>query len=192
VQNRLLPAILVAAALWTPPASAQVQIDTSTPESVMASLAGLHESWTLIQFTEFMRAAMVSRLPDEVEQPESWQGARNRWEFLPDSLALFAGISIYMPLILESDPFVGLPNPEKSGPWLQETLRSGLEGRAVEALVRFGRNRERAVLIELRERAAMQLREFEEQAESAAAARIAPGHLDPGQARLRKAPAPAC
>jgi hypothetical protein len=171
-----LSAFFVTAILWTAPlAAAQVRIDTSSPESVIVSLTELHESWTLVQFTEFLRTAMVSRLPDETEQPGSWREAPNRWEFLPDTLALFAGLAASIPLVLESDPFIDQLNPEKLERFLWQTLRHGLEGRTIDELVRVGRNRERAVLIGLREKAAGELRELEEGFEHASAVASDPG-----------------
>ena len=71
MRNRLLRAILAATALLAAPAAAaQVRIDASGPDAVMASLAELHEEWTHDQFVEFMRAAMTLNLPEEmVSQP---------------------------------------------------------------------------------------------------------------------------
>jgi hypothetical protein len=155
--------------------AAPIQIDTSSPESVIESLAELHETWTLSQFTEFLRMATVSGLPDELEQPGSWREAPSRWEFLPDTLAVFAGLAASMPLILERDPVINQLDPEKLERFLWQTLRHGLEGRTIDALVRVGRNREHAVLVGLRERAAVELRELEESFASAAAVASGPG-----------------
>jgi hypothetical protein len=70
VRKPLLPAVFLAVALGAETsASAQPQIDTSSPDAVVASLAELHERWPLIQFTEFLRAALIAQLPEEVGNP---------------------------------------------------------------------------------------------------------------------------
>jgi hypothetical protein len=157
---------LVAAALWTAPsAAAQVEIDTSSPESVMASLAELHESWTLIQFTEFLRAALIAQLPDEVENPASLQERRNRWEFLEDVLALWAGLSIEQPLVHERDSFA--LDVDTAAPWLQQSLSRALQGRTIDEVMSLGRDREHIILVRLRERYEGWSRELQDEIEDA-------------------------
>lgn len=125
-----LPAILIAAGLGlASSAAAQVQIDTSSPESTIASLAELHESWTLIQFTEFLRAALMAQLPEEIEYPASWQEGQNRWEFLEDTMAIWAGLSIEQPLVHERDPFA--LDVATAAAWLQQSLSRVLQNRTI-------------------------------------------------------------
>ncbi|MGH6897576.1 MAG: hypothetical protein ACREJ5_13685 [Geminicoccaceae bacterium] len=93
----------------------------------MASFAELHESWTHVQFLDFMRAAMMAGLPDDVEDPVSWQESRNRWEFLPDTLAMFAGTSFFLPLVLEGEPLFDYFPPRSSSRGSESSCATGLK-----------------------------------------------------------------
>ena len=173
MRNPLLPAVFLAVALGTEPsASAQVRIDTSSPDAVVASLAELHERWPLIQFTEFLRAALIAQLPEEVGNPASWQEGQNRWEFLEDAMALWAGLSIYQPLLHEGDPFA--LDLDQAGPWLQQSLARVLQEQTMDEVVSLGRDREHSVLIRLRERYEGWSRDLERVIEDAEIAALHP------------------
>ena len=135
----------------------------------MASLAELHTRWTFSQFTEFLRAAMIARLPDAVADPASWQDGRNRWKFLEEELAAEAGVSREMPVILEEDPFVDQLDPRKLRVLLQRVLGQGLQDSTIQALVDLGRKREQAVLMRLQERYQRGLPELEREIDDAEA-----------------------
>jgi hypothetical protein len=155
---QILPfqAVLISAVLWTAPAAtAQVRIDTSSPESTLTSLAELHQSWTLRQFTEFLRAALIAQLPEEVEDRASWQGGRNRWEFLEDAMAIWAGLSIEQPLVHEGPLVRGTDSVPAR---LRTILDRALEGRTVAEVIREGATLERAFLVALRDDRAKQHR----------------------------------
>jgi hypothetical protein len=166
---RSLYAIAIALALGqSPTARAQVALDTSTSNAVIESLAELHESWTLSQFSEFLRAMLIAQLPEAVADPASWQEARDRWEFLEDGLVGWAVLSTYLPLLLENDPFV--LDRQEAGPWLQQSFRRVLRDQTVVEVVRAGREREYAVMLRLQERYEDWSRELETQIENAARA----------------------
>ena len=156
----------------SPAASKCTATVRSSPDAVVASLAELHERWPLIQFTEFLRAALIAQLPEEVGNPASWQEGQNRWEFLEDAMALWAGLSIYQPLLHEGDPFA--LDLDQAGPWLQQSLARVLQEQTMDEVVSLGRDREHSVLIRLRERYEGWSRDLERVIEDAEIAALHP------------------
>ena len=132
-----------------PPASAEVAIDTSNPDAVMASLAELHERWTFSQFAEFTRAVAVLAMPAHFESAALSEDRRAGG--LTEGLALLYISLLDLPLALERDPFASRVSPER----LHEGIEQMLRGRPVREVVDAGRSREQAFLPRLGQMFAM-------------------------------------
>lgn len=99
----------------------------------MASLAELHETWTLMQFMDFMRGVLALNMPEGFDAPESIEDGGLIEGFALGSIGILG-----VPLALEGDPFtrVSLRQPE--------LLERSLRDRSIEEVVNEGRDRERA------------------------------------------------
>jgi Putative restriction endonuclease len=100
----------------------------------MASLAELHESWTLIQFVEFMRAATTVHLPEEMVSKPLREGPE--LSDLIEGLGLVHILARHIPLVFEHDPFIDDLHLTPSG--FQKMLEQPLRDRSIPEVVRAG------------------------------------------------------
>jgi len=143
VRTLLPPAIFLAVALAAgAPASAQVTLDTSSPDAVMTSLAELHGSWTHEQFLDFMRAAMTANLPEEMVSKPFREG--RELSDLIEGLGLLHILARHVPLVLEYDPFID--DAHLSASVFQRILERPLRDRSIQEVVRAGHAREQAFI----------------------------------------------
>jgi len=166
VRNPLFPAVFLAVVLAAgPPTSAQVAIDTSSPDAVMASLAELHNNWTHDQFVEFMRAAMIANLPQEMVSKPLREG--RELSDLIEGLGLLHLSARHVPLVLEYDPFID--DAHLSASWFQRILERPLRDRSIQEVVRAGHAREQAFIAGSQDLYSPILRERVEELENAEA-----------------------
>jgi len=166
VRHPFRPAVFLAGALAAgAPASAEVAIDTSSPDAVMASLAALHEGWTHDQFVEFMRAAMTANLPEEMVSKPFREG--RELSDLIEGLGLLHILARHVPLVLEYDPFID--DAHLSASVFQRILERPLRDRSIQEVARAGHAREQAFITGSQDLYSAILRERAEKLENAEA-----------------------